>query len=254
MWWTISALSHDNFKIIPTLWNRTISILGCFQVRTKVVRTSSLRAHCRTYVKPFRVYSRKKESYRLLSRKTWGLLSVSISFTVGASRVLPNPFSRPCVFSPPRVTLGSHSMWPSHSVVTARRLYKFYIIFMRHKVVEKPTEKRREKKRVRVRERRRGSSRSKSSLSATLPPPPVGAIVTWLGGAVCIPSCLLVGVGYEREGKADDRRRGCCAALGVMVVVNCSSPDELYIEKHFVSCLVKKFAIVNTFFFISVDI
>lgn len=123
---------------------------------------------------------------------------------------------------------------------------------MRHKVVEKPTEKRREKKRVRVRERRRGSSRSKSSLSATLPPPPVGAIVTWLGGAVCIPSCLLVGVGYEREGKADDRRRGCCAALGVVVmvvVVNCSSLDELYIEKRFVSCLVKKFASANTFFY-----
>lgn len=61
------------------------------------VRTSSLRERCRTYVKPFRIYSRKKESYRLLSRKGCGLLSVSILFTVGASRVLANPFSRPLV-------------------------------------------------------------------------------------------------------------------------------------------------------------
>lgn len=89
-----------------------------------------------------------------------GLLSVSISFTVGASRSFENPFPRTArAFSfLPRFTLRSHSIRPSRSVVTARRLYKFYIIFMRHKVVEKPTEERREKKRVRVaRERRRGS-------------------------------------------------------------------------------------------------
>lgn len=175
-----------------------------------------------------------------------GLLSVSISFTVGASRSSESLLSTVrAFFLPPRFTLDSHSIRPSRSVVTARRLYKFYIIFMRHKVVEKPAEERREKKRVR--ERRRGSFSIQIIPLGPLPPPPVGAIVTWLGGAVCIPSCSLVGVGYEREGKADDRRRGCSAALGVMVV-NCSPPDELYIEKRFMSCLVKKFAIANTFF------
>lgn len=37
------------------------------------------------------------------------------------------------------LTLISHSIRRSRSVVTPLRLYKFYIIFMRHKVVEKPT-------------------------------------------------------------------------------------------------------------------
>lgn len=37
------------------------------------------------------------------------------------------------------LTLISHSIRRSCSVVTPLRLYKFYIIFMRHKVVEKPT-------------------------------------------------------------------------------------------------------------------
>lgn len=232
------ASFHDNFKIIPTPWNRTAISIGCLQVRTKVVRTSSLRARCRTYVKPFRVYSRKKES--IAAKKDLGIaLCFDFVYCWCQPRFSESLLSTARAFlSPPRVTLGSHSTWPSRSVVTARRLYKFYIIFMRHKVVEKPTEKRGEKKRVRVRERRRGSSRSKSSLSATLPPPPVRAIVTWLGGAACIPSCLLVGVGYEREGKADDRRRGCCAALGVVVVVvNCSSLDEHCILRN-ASCLV----------------
>lgn len=249
----ISASFHDNFKIIPTRfdieqqsWTSHLSMFSSMNEGSTYIFFTCIVARTSN-----RVYSRKKESYRLLSRKVWGLLSVSISFTVGARpRSSESLLSTARAFlSPPRFTLGSHSIWPSRSVVTARRLYKFYIIFMRHKVVEKPTEKRREKKRVGVRERRRGSSRFKSSLSATSPPPPVGVIVTWLGGAFCIPSCLLVGVGYKREGKADDCKRGCCAALGVVVVVNCSSPDELYIERRFVSCLVKKFAIANTFFY-----
>lgn len=82
-----------------------------------------------------------------------GLLSVSISFTVGAGRSFEEslPSDRSCVFLSPSIhpSLPLHTR-PSRSVVTARRLYKFYIIFMRHKVVEKPTEERREKKRVRI--------------------------------------------------------------------------------------------------------
>lgn len=42
-------------------------------------------------------------------------------------------------------TLISYSIRPSRSVVTALRLYKFYIIFMRHKVVEKPTVKKKKR-------------------------------------------------------------------------------------------------------------
>lgn len=97
-------------------------------------------------------------------------------------------------------SLHSHSIRPSRSVVTARRLYKFYIIFMRHKVVEKPTE---EKERVRVRAgvRQRGSFSVQITPLGSPSPPPVDIVVTWLGGAVRTPSFSLVGVGYEERGE-----------------------------------------------------
>lgn len=72
--------------------------------------------------------------------------------------VLPSRSPDARVFSfLPWLTLDSHSIRPSRSVVTARRLYKFYIIFMRHKVVEKPTEEKRERVRARAEVRQRGS-------------------------------------------------------------------------------------------------
>lgn len=101
----------------------------------------------------------------------------------------------------PWLTLGSHSIRPSRSVVTARRLYKFYIIFMRHKVVEKPTEEKRERVRARAGVRQRGSFSVQITPLGFLSSPPVDIVVTWLGGADRIPSFLLVGVRHEERGK-----------------------------------------------------
>lgn len=85
-------------------------------------------------------------------------LSVSISFTTGVSRSSFSLPGRSCVFLFPLThSLRSHSIRPSRSVVTVRRLYKFYIIFMRHKVVEKPTEEKRERVRARAGVRQRGN-------------------------------------------------------------------------------------------------
>lgn len=153
-----------------------------------------------TSVKLSRVYSRGKKSYRLKDDGTWWLLSVSISFITGATATLPissvRVFLSPSTHPHPQ----SHSIRPSRLVVTALRLYKFYIIFMRHKVVEKPTKKRRERVRLRV-VRRRGSFSVRIAPRNPLSPPLVGVVVTWLGGADRTPSCSLVGVGYEERGK-----------------------------------------------------
>lgn len=118
-----------------------------------------------------------------------------------ASSPLPTFSLHPCVFfslqltSPPR---GSHSIRRSRSVVTALRLYKFYIIFMRHKVVEKPTEERRGL------ERESGATEGKllrpNCPFRPLATPPVGAVVTWLGGADRTPSCSHDRVGREKRG------------------------------------------------------
>lgn len=112
------------------------------------------RAFCIVaFVEPSRVYSRTKESYRL----PWRTATVPGGCSLFRFRlllvpaVLPSrsPDARAFSFLP-WLTLGSHSIRPSRSVVTARRLYKFYIIFMRHKVVEKPTEEKRERVRARA--------------------------------------------------------------------------------------------------------
>lgn len=132
-----------------------------------------------------------------------GLLSVSISFTTGASRSsFSLPDTRAFSFLL-LLTLGSHSIRPSRSVVTARRLYKFYIIFMRHKVVEKPTEEKRERVRgARAGVRQRGGFSVQIIPLGTLSPPPVDTVVTWLGGADRTPSFSLVGVEHEERGKS----------------------------------------------------
>lgn len=141
-----------------------------------------------------------------------------------------------------RLSLHTTKPFGRYKKREALRLYKFYIIFMRHKVVEKPTE-----------EGRRGleseqcgegeESTSKMPLSPSLSPPPVATVLTWLGGADRTPSCSLVAWDTKRGG-GDSRqgRRGWCAVLGV----DCSSPDELYIEERFASCLVKNFPLANT--------
>lgn len=72
---------------------------------------------------------------------------------------------------------------------------------MRHKVVEKPTEEKRERVRARARCGKGETSWSKLPLSVSYHPPPVDIVVTWLGGADRIPSFSLVGVGHEERGK-----------------------------------------------------
>lgn len=148
-----------SFNYILAKWTK--EACTCF---TRVLSHSS---NCPEFI------SRTKESYRLLSRTVArGLLSVSISFTIGASRSSFSLPGRSCVFfSSLTHPLRSHSIQPSRSVVTARRLYKFYIIFMRHKVVEKPTEKKRERVRARAQGCGRGEAfRSKSPLSVPYRP------------------------------------------------------------------------------------
>lgn len=97
----------------------------------------------------------------------------------------------------------SHSIRPSRSVVTTLRLYKFYIIFMRHKVVEKATAERR--KRVGVRARRCAKGKFlRVHPSRTCVTPASRGVVTWLGGANCIPSCSL-DEGTKERGKTTMR-------------------------------------------------
>lgn len=72
---------------------------------------------------------------------------------------------------------------------------------MRHKVVEKPTEERRERVRARTVVRQRGSFTVQITPLGSLSPPPVDIVVTWLGGADRTPSFSLVGVGNEERGE-----------------------------------------------------
>lgn len=156
------------------------------------------------FVEPSRVYSRAKESYRLPSRTATvpGGCSLFRFRLLLVPAVLPSRSPNARAFSfLPLLTLGSHSIRPSRSVVTARRLYKFYIIFMRHKVVEKPTEEKRERGLEEQRCGRGGSFSVQITPLGTLSPPPVGTVVTWLGGADRTPSFSLVGVGHEERGK-----------------------------------------------------
>lgn len=120
----------------------------------------------------FRVYSHKKESYRLLSRNAWEIaLCFDFVYSVGASRSSESLLSTArAFFFPPSI----HPWLPLHTTkpfgrYRARRLYKFYIIFMRHKVVEKPADERREKKRVRERRRGRFLGPNHPSRSLTTP-------------------------------------------------------------------------------------
>lgn len=119
-----------------------------------------------------RVYSpRTEESYRLPSRTTTAPGGCSLCFDfVYYSGIGPSSRRRAAagsvlvrfLFFPathPPLAPGSHSIRRSRSVVTALRLYKFYIIFMRHKVVEKPAEEGRERVRT---ERERSASEGKS--------------------------------------------------------------------------------------------
>jgi len=237
--------SHDNFKIILMfLPSREVSF---DYVVANEGSVNFFYARIVAFV-PFRVYSCTKESYRLPSRTATvpGGCSLFRFRLLLVPAVLPSrsPDARAFSFLP-WLTLGSHSIRPSRSVVTARRLYKFYIIFMRHKVVEKPTEEKRERVRARAGVRQRGSfSVHQITPLGFLSPPLVVTLVTWLGGADRIPlvSCS---AWSTKSGASRQRRRGCCATLGV---VDCNSQDELYIEERFMSCLVKKLAITDTSF------
>lgn len=144
----------------------------------------------------------------------------------------------------PRLTLpsGAHSTRRrSRSVVTALRLYKFYIIFMRHKVVEKPTEEgRRGLDRAHSATEGKSLSESESPLSHPCRTPASRRCSHVAGRSGSHPLVLACPRGARREesagraGRDDESRQG----------VECSSPDELYIEERFVSCLVKNFRYV----------
>lgn len=146
-------------------------------------------------------------------------LSVSISFTTLASVPLPAvalpaaAYSCAFLFFPtthPPLAPGSHSIRRSRSVVTALRLYKFYIIFMRHKVVEKPAEEGRERVRT---ERERSASEGKSlsvrisSLSHPFRPPASCRFSHVAGRSGSHPLVFACPRGMQREGNAD-RARG----------------------------------------------
>lgn len=143
-----------------------------YQVRTNCIRTNKKKCNLE-FIFP--------KVYRIDCENDDGdLKGVAFRFRLlGAVGRPSHPLflRRPAAFSfffstQPRL---SHSIRPSRSVVTALRLYKFYIIFMRHKVVEKATAERR--KRIGVRARR--CAKGKFLRVQTIPlgpvsPPPVG--------------------------------------------------------------------------------
>lgn len=174
----------------------------------------SPRASHQTRRESRRVYSRVRRNHIDCRQEDFGVaLSVSISFTTGVgpfSRRLPRA-GRSCVFLslPPRLSPpGSHSIRRSRSVVTALRLYKFYIIFMRHKVVEKPTEG---GKRVRARERSATQGKGLSvrvTPSCTLFTPASRRCSHVAGRSGSHPLVLARPRGVRREGNADESGEG----------------------------------------------
>lgn len=170
------------------------NVMSSILVISMITLEYQVRTNC-TYEQKSAIsslYSRTKVSYRLQEwRRLEMLLCVSISFTGVVFLTLFFSIVRLSFPFSSQLTLDSHSIRPSRSVVTALRLYKFYIIFMRHKVVEKATADRRERVKVWARRCAKGKFRRSNHPSRFCATPASRVVVTWLGGADCIPSCSL---------------------------------------------------------------
>lgn len=157
-----------------------------------------------------------------------GLAPLPLHSTTRSASIPHTPVSLPLLFPALAfflsLTLISHSIRRSRSVVTPLRLYKFYIIFMRHKVVEKPT------KGGEKRYGWRGFPTSKLVPPSLSFPSLRRPVVTWLGGAVFNPLVLgnhvwgkkrrdaptvWQGKGFEGK-KAGSRRRGLCRGISLV--------------------------------------
>lgn len=165
-----------------------------------------------------RVYSRVRRNHidcrQERPRHLGVALSVSISFTTLASVSLPAADGRILVRFPffPTTHLpspcGSHSIRRSRSVVTALRLYKFYIIFMRHKVVEKPAKEGRGLERSESGAYRRGKASPSESHPSCTPFVPASRCFSHVAGrSGSHPLVLACPRGVQREGNVD-RARG----------------------------------------------
>lgn len=160
---------------------------------------------------------------------TWGLLSLFRFRLLLRHRSLfpPSRCRRQLVrflFFPtthPPLAPGSHSIRRSRSVVTALRLYKFYIIFMRHKVVEKPAEEGRERELERSESgaRRRGKASPSESHPSRTPFAPASCRFSHVAGrSGSHPLVFACPRGMQREGNADRARGDDASCQGWNVV------------------------------------
>lgn len=199
----------------------------------------------RAFVGPSRVYSRTKESYRLPSR-TATVPGVALCFD------FVYYWCQPFFLLAPRTLVRFPFSFDSPSAPTPygqavrslqRAVFTNFISFLWGIKSSRSRPRRKERVRARAEVRQRGSSSVQIIPLGSLSPPPVDTVVTWLGGADRTPS--FSSAWGTKSGASRQRRRGCYATLGV---VDCNSPDELYIEERFMSCLVKKLAITDTSF------
>lgn len=128
---TESKCLKASTRLIENRTSRRLHILRVHFPSARTGRILSPRGIMSTTVKDVGVHGRS-----LLAPLRFRLLLVSLRSRRSSFSPCGSSFSL-------SLTLISHSIRRSRSVVTPLRLYKFYIIFMRHKVVEKPTEEER---------------------------------------------------------------------------------------------------------------
>lgn len=187
------------------------------------------------FVEPSRVYSRTKESYRLPSRTAAVSGGCSLCFD------FVYYWCQPFFLLAPRTLVRFPFSFDSPSTPTPydqavrslqRAVFTNFISFLWG--IKSSRSRPRSKERGLVCEQ--GVRRRESILGPNhpswFPVTPASRHCSHVAGRSGSHPLVLA----RRRG-ASRQRRGCCATLGV---VDCNSPDELYIEERFMSCLVKK--------------